>query len=402
MVERELDRAETRNHSASQVSEPDDEPSVELVNFFHGLWKARRTILEFTAVCLVIAMALAFLLPTRYTSTATFIPPATSSGNSMAAIVAGQLSSLGAGDLLGGIKNSGDLYAGILGSRSIERQLVKKFELMKVYRVSKESEAEKTLKANTSVTPDPKSSIVTLAVTDKNPQRAQDLADAYMEQLRSTNGRLALSQSSQRRLFFEQQLVKEKNDLEEAELDLKKSQEQSGLIAPTGQAEAEIRTITELQAQVAVRQVQLAALRQSATDQNPGVVRLQSEIGDLQGQLSRMQTGKGRTSISAIPTSKVPALQLDYVRKAREVKYHEALFEMLSRQYEAARLDEAREAPVLQVLDSASYPDTRSSPKRLLIILGGLGFGLLAGCGWVLIRDHLQEMRGALAGSEPV
>jgi uncharacterized protein involved in exopolysaccharide biosynthesis len=218
-----------------------------------------------------------------------------------------------------------------------------------------------------------------------------------MDALRETNGRLALSQSSQRRLFFGQQLAKEKDDLEDAEVDLMKTEEQSGLIAPTGQTTVEIETLAQTQAQIAVRQVQLAALRDSATEQNPEVIRLRSEIGDLQGQLARLQNGSGKLSAAAIPTSKVPELQLEYVRKEREVKYHEALFEMLSRQYEAARLDEARDAPVLQVLDPASYPDTKSAPKRSYYMLGGLVFGFISGCVWVLLREPMRELRASLA-----
>jgi uncharacterized protein involved in exopolysaccharide biosynthesis len=155
-----------------------------------------------------------------------------------------------------------------------------------------------------------------------------------------------------------------------------------------------------MQAQVALREVELAALRQSATDQNPEVVRLRSEIDDLQGQLGRLQKGSGQSSVTGIPTSKVPELQLEYVRKEREVKYHEALFDMLSKQYEAARLDEARDAPVLQVLDSASYPDTKSAPKRSLIAIGGLLLGFIVGAVWVLAREPIRTFRASFARSE--
>jgi uncharacterized protein involved in exopolysaccharide biosynthesis len=271
---------------------------------------------------------------------------------------------------------------------------------MSVYRVRKESQAEKILEANTAVTADAKSTIVTVEVTDKRPQLAHDLANAYLDALRETNGRLALGQSSQRRLFFGQQLAKEKDDLEDAEVELKKTEEKSGLIAPSGQTETEIKTVAETQAQIAAREVELAALRDSATEQNPEVVRLHSEIDDLQGQLARLQRGSGKESALAIPTSKVPELELEYVRKEREVKYHEALFDMLSRQYEAARLDEARDAPVLQVLDPASYPDTKSSPKRSYYMLGGLILGFVGSSIWVLVRDHIHTFRASLAARE--
>jgi capsule polysaccharide export protein KpsE/RkpR len=271
---------------------------------------------------------------------------------------------------------------------------------MRVYKVKKESQAENILASSTAITLDMKSPIVSVDVTAMSPALAHDLASAYMDALRDVNGRLALSQSSQRRLFFGQQLAKEKDDLEDAEVDLKRTEEQSGLIAPTGQTTVEIETIAQTQAQIAVREVQLAALRDSATEQNPAVIRLRSEIDDLQGQLARLQRGSGNESTAAIPTSKVPELELEYVRKEREVKYHEALFDMLSRQYEAARLDEARDAPVLQVLDPANYPDTKSFPKRSYFMLGGLLLGLVSGCVLVLAREPLRALRTSLAPGE--
>jgi uncharacterized protein involved in exopolysaccharide biosynthesis len=395
MAENEIDQIGAEDIPAEALpafGEEDD--SIDLAEVFQKFSQEKWTILKITLGIAAIATAVAFMVPVRYTSTTSFVPPAVNSSNSTASMVAGQLSSLGAVDLLGGMKSPGDLYAGILRSRSIAGELVKRFDLMSVYRVKKESQAEKKLADNTNVTVDVKSSIVTVDVTAESPTLAHDLASAYMDALRETNGRLALGQSSQRRLFFGQQLEKEKDDLEDAEVDLKKTEEQSGLIAPSGQTESEIKTIADTQAQMAVREVQLAALRDSATEQNPEVIRLRSEIGDLQGQLSRLQKGNGGdASVAAIPTSKVPELQLEYVRKEREVKYHEALFDMLSKQYEAARLDEARDAPVLQVLDPASYPDTKSWPKRSYFMLGGLVCGFLGGCIWVLWSDGIRAVR---------
>jgi uncharacterized protein involved in exopolysaccharide biosynthesis len=401
MAENEMDRAgiaEPYANATAAVEE--EESSIDLVELFETLRQGRKVIFRVTLATFAIATAVAFLLPLSYTSNVSFIPPNLNNSSSMASALAGQLSALGGGDLLGGVKNPGDLYSGILRSRSIASELVKRFDLMSVYHVKKESQAEKVLGSSTDVTVDIKSSIVTVDVTAKSPVLAHDLASAYMDALREVNGRLALSQSSQRRLFFGQQLAKEKDDLEDAEVELKKTEEQSGLIAPTGQTEVEIGTIAQTQAQIAVREVQLAALRDAATEQNPEVIRLRSEIGDLQGQLFRLQRGSGGESAAAIPTSKVPELQLEYVRKEREVKYHEALFDMLSKQYEGARLDEARDAPLLQMLDPASYPDTKSSPKRMYIMLGGLVFGFLASCVWVLTRERIEALRASLALSE--
>jgi uncharacterized protein involved in exopolysaccharide biosynthesis len=400
MAESVIDQAETAEPytNASPVAE-DEESRIDLFELFRTLYRGRRTILATSVAIFAVATIIAFLLPFQYTSTFSFIPPSSSSGSSMAATLAGQLSAFG-GDAFGLGKSSVDQYAGILKSRSIASKLVKRFDLVRVYEVKKESQAEKILKSYTTVTTDQKSSIITVSVQAKSPAFARDLANAYMDALRETNGRLALSQSSQRRLFFEQQLAKEKDNLADAEVNLKETEEQSGLIAPVGQTQSQILTIADIRAQIAGRQVQLAALRQSATDQNPEIIRLKTEIADLQGQLSRLYKGGGNESNAAIPNSKVPALQLEYVRKTREVKYHEALFEMLAKQYESARLDESRDAPVLQVLDPPSYPDMKSSPKRMFIMLGGLIFGLIAGCVWVLVRDPLQKLRSSLAQNE--
>jgi tyrosine-protein kinase Etk/Wzc len=386
-------------NEGAPVPVEDQENEIDVVVLVQTLLRGKGTIARVTAVAFLMATMIAFVLPLRYTSATSFVPPGLNGGGSMASALAGQLSMVGGAELLGGIKSPGDLYVGILKSRSIADELIKRLDLMRVYRVTKESQAEAILDSGLDIVVDPKSSIVMVHVTAKSPELAQQLAGAYMDALRETNGRLALGQSSQRRLFFGQQLAKEKDDLEDAEVDLKKTEEQSGLIAPTGQTEMEIDTIAQTQAQIAVRQVQLAALREGGTEENPEVVRLRSEISDLQGQLARLQNGSGRSS-TTIPTSKVPEVQLEYVRKEREVKYHEALFDMLSRQYEAARLDEARDAPVLQVLDPPSYPDSKSGPKRLYIMLGGLVVGFFASCAWVLGRNHVHAFLSSLASSE--
>ncbi|MDR3746154.1 MAG: GNVR domain-containing protein [Acidobacteriaceae bacterium] len=403
MAERRMDRAATAGSYEDTSSEMNDEENfIDVTALLQAILRGRRSVCAITLAVFLVATAVAFLIPAKYTSSTTIIPPSSGSSSSIATAVAGQVSSaLGAGaaDLItGGMgKGSSDLFAGVLRSRSVACEMVKRFDLMHVYKAKKESQAEKALSSDTEVIADAKSPLVTVEVTASSPALAHDMASAYVDVVRDANERLALSQASQRRLFFEQQLAKEKDNLADAEVELKKDEEKSGLIAPSGQTESEIKTIAATQAQLAVRQVELTALRNSATDQNPEVIRLRSEIGDLQGQLSRMQRGGDSESSLVIPTSKVPELQLDYVRKTREVKYHEALFEMLARQYEAARLDEARDAPVIQVLDPASYPDAKSSPKRAFYMLGGLFFGFFAGCVWVLMREKLWALRVSLA-----
>ncbi len=385
---------ETLGSSGDAVPKLEEEENAITLDAVLGvLHRGRRLISVATLGSLSVALAVAFLLPPKYTSSASFIPPGSNSGSGAAAALAGQLSQLsgmGGGGLLGAAKSPGDLYVGILKSSSIASELVKRFDLLNVYKVKKESQVEKLLANESKFEVGLKDSIVTISVTDKSPARARDLTNGYLDALRETNSRLALSEASQRRLFFGQQLAKEKDELADAEVDLKRTEEQSGLIAPGVQTASEIQTIAQTRAQISVRQAELSGLRQTEAEENPDVLRLQSEIGDLQGQLARLDSGSGKGAGTAIPTSKVPAVALDYVRKEREVKYHEALFEMLARQYESARLDEAHEAPLLQVLDPASYPDSKSGPPRMLLAFFGLLLGLLGGCAVVLLRDRIS------------
>jgi tyrosine-protein kinase Etk/Wzc len=404
MVEQAQYDIEIRESNRSQVrTEQAEEQSIDLGPVLRTLYRGRKTLIVVVAVTLVLALAAAYIIPPGYTSTASFVPPNASVGSSGAAALAGQLSQLsglGAG-ILGGVKSTSDLYVGILKSRSIASEIVDRFDLKRVYKVKKESQAEKDLESNSKFEVGTKDPIVTISISDRNPTRAHDLANAYLDALKEKNGELALTESSQRRLFFGQQLAKEKDNLEDAEVALKETEEKTGLIAPAGQTSAELQAIAQTRAQIAVRQVELSALRQSSTEENPDVIRLQSEIADLQSQLAKLQTGNNNKRLSgAIPTSKVPELQLDYVRKEREVKYHELLFEMLARQYEVARLDEARNAPLVQVLDSASYPDSKSSPPRKLLVLGGFIFGCMLGSAWVLLRERIPLIRASLASSD--
>jgi uncharacterized protein involved in exopolysaccharide biosynthesis len=238
-----------------------EDGSLDLIELYRTLRHRKATVTKVTLGFLVIAIVLAFFLPQRYTSSASFIPPTLNTGNSIASALAGQISAIGGTDLLGTSKSPGELYAGILKSRSIAADLVSRFNLIHVYGVSRESKARKVLADHTTLSIDLKSTIVTVSVTERDPALAHNIADAYLDALRATEGRLALGQSSQKRLFYEQQLTKEKNNLADAEVELKKSQEQSGLIAPFGQTEVEIRSVAEIRAQIAARQVQLVALR---------------------------------------------------------------------------------------------------------------------------------------------
>jgi uncharacterized protein involved in exopolysaccharide biosynthesis len=301
---------------------------------------------------------------------------------------------------LGGFKNPGDIYVGILGSNSIADKLIKQFDLQKVYRTKSLVDTRKALRGHSKFALG-KDSLVSIRVEDNDRKRAADLANGYLNALREENGRLALTESSQRRLFFEEQLERQKDALADAEVELRKTQEQTGLISPNGQAQMEIQEMAQIRADITSRQVELASMRQGATEQNPQVVLLQSQITGLQQQLQQMEatSTKSRPGDLQVPTAKVPERALQYIRKQREVRYREVLFDLIARQYESARLDEAREAPLLQVVDYAVPPDKKSGPPRMLLVLAAGIFGLVAGIAWVLLKTALAKWNSEPEGA---
>ncbi|HMH16101.1 MAG TPA: Wzz/FepE/Etk N-terminal domain-containing protein [Edaphobacter sp.] len=392
-----IEKRETRTEAGSdptELQQPSDQDEVDLIKLATLLLREKKTILRSAFLLLVITAIVVYLIikPT-YTGEAVFLPPQSSPGSSISQL-AGQMGSLGAIGGLAGLKSPGDVYIGILGSRTIADGMIERFDLQKAYKTKKLSDTEKKLKNNSKFTLG-KDTLIAISVEDHDPKRAADLANGYLDSLRLQNGRLALTEASQRRLFFEQQLEREKNALADAEVDLKKTQEHTGLIVPSGQAQVQIEEMAQIRAQISGHQVELAALRQGATDLNPQVVRLQTQIAGLQQELQKLQSDPSQHQPGSVQlsTAKVPELALEYVRKQREVKYHEVLFELIAKQYEAARLDESREAPLLQVVDRATIPDKKSGPPRTLLIFGSCLLGALAGAVWVIWKSFVATLQ---------
>jgi uncharacterized protein involved in exopolysaccharide biosynthesis len=324
----------------------------------------------------------------------------------------GQFGALASATGLGGslgIKNPIDLYIGILQSQSVTDAMVKRFDIVRRFHPKRFSDARLMIQRSAKFTAG-KDGMITIAATDSDPRRAAAMANAFVDELYSLNNRLAIGGASQRRLFFEQQLAQEKDKLADAEVALKKTEESTGVIAPSGQTETIIRRVAQMQADITSREVQLAALRTSSTDQNPDVIRLMSELNGLRGQLRELESGSGKHAPGdiSLTTANVPQAGLEYIRKERDVKYHQFLFDLLARQYEAARIDEAKAAPVIQVVDPALPPDRKSAPFRALWGIVGGALGFFFSTGWVLAKyvyhrleaDEEQGRRLALLRQE--
>ena len=236
-------------------------------------------------------------------------------------------------------------------------------------------------------------STIHISVDDKDVQRATAIANGYVEELYQVNQRLALTASAQRRLFLEQQLGAEREALAQAELAFREVQQKTGVIQLAGQAEITLRSIAQLRAAIAAKEVQVEVFRGTVTDQNSDFVRLESEIAALREQLRKAESDSAQSGDNYfVPAGKIPEAGLEYLRRTRDLRYHEALFEMLAKQYEAARIDEAKAPPLVQVIDKAVAPDKRSWPPRtLLVILASLTSGVLLS-GGVLVKERWTQI----------
>ena len=365
----QLKRMDVGLPTLAELSRDNDE--ISLAIWFQILYRRKKLIAASLSLPRLVAAAVAFLLPPTYTAEAVIMPPQqTQSSMSMMSTQAAQLGGLanvGLGSMLW--KNPADLYIGILQSRTIADSLIDEFHLLDVYGVKQRSDARKRLAKLSSFTTK-KDQLIHVAVKDHDQKRSADLANAYVSRLFEQNQRLALSEASQRRLFFEQQIAQERNALTAAEVEFKNTQQKTGLIVPAGQAEGLVRSGMLLRSEIASREVQLQAVRSYATDENSQVHMLQSEISALNDQLRRLKTQNGTSSLDGIeiPAGKLPELGLEYARKLRDFKYHETIYEVLQKQYEIARIDEAKLAPVIQVVDRAVDPDRKSGPPRIVIV----------------------------------
>jgi tyrosine-protein kinase Etk/Wzc len=356
---------------------------------------ARKSMIFLASVAgFAIGVGLVLLVAPSFTAKTLIMPPEQEQSSSSALLGQfGALASLtGVGSSLG-LKNPADLYIGILQSESVADSMIKRFDLMRLYQAKRQSEARFKLKDASKFVAG-KDGMISISVIDHDPHRAAAMANAYVDQLYGLNNRLALGAASQRRLFFEQQLAQEKDRLADAEVALKKTEESTGVIAPSGQTETIIRQVAQLQAEITSREVELDALRTSSTEQNPDVIRLSSELTGLHSQLRDIENGTGKRAPGdiSITTANVPQAGLEYIRKERDVKYHQFLFDLLARQYEAARIDEAKAAPIIQVVDPALVPDKKSAPYRALWALVGCALGFSLSCMWVLASHIYQRL----------
>jgi len=366
---------------------------VDLIDLLTVLGRRKRIVLGLPLGVALAAAVVSLLLPVKYTATTRVLPPQQS--QSSAAMILNQLGGVlgGFGPLAGtALRAPAELYVGMLQSRTVADSLIKRFDLARVYDEKYESQARKALAKRTEAKSD-RNGIITVEYTDRDPKRAAEVANAYVDELTKLTQVLAVTEASQRRLFFERQLAQEKDRLADAEVALKRTQERTGLIKLDDQGKALIDAIGRLRAQIAAKEVQLAALRTFSNPQNAELVRSEAELAGMQEQLAKLEKpGAKAGGDILVPASRLPESGLEYVRRLREVKYHETLFELLAKQLELAKLDEAHEGSLVQVIDRAIPPDRRSSPQRTLIVALSAVLAAFVAIAWAVLQEVFERM----------
>ena len=372
------------------------------------LWAERRFLFRAGIAGLLASILLAFLLPKRFVSTAQLMPPDSQTSSTLA-LVAGLVGQAGQGgggglgamasDLLG-IKGTGALFIGVLNSRTVEDRVIDRFDLKKVYSVKLQQSAREILAGNTSVSEERKSGIISIAVTDRDPKRAAAIAAAYVDELNTMMAQLTTSSAHRERVFLEERLKTVNNELESAEKNFSQFASKNATIDIAEQAKAMVVSAATLQGQLIAAESQLEGLKQIYADSNVRVRSVQARVNELHHQLELLggkygtpvNGNDGASDSSQYPTLRqLPILGVPYADLFRQLKVEQAVYETLTKQYELAKVQEAKEIPTVKVLDLPLVPERKSYPPRLMIMLLGTIFTLAICSGWLLAAARWRE-----------
>lgn len=353
---------ETTLHSSAMTT---NTQAVTLSNLFKMLAPYRKTLPAIGLASTVLGYAFSFTLPVIYTAKATFVPPQ-SQQSSMASLL-NQLPAIGGGSSLLS-KDSSQYYLGLLNTSTVARNIIRQFNLQAYYNTKTLTATQATLNSRV-IFQSAKNSLITVEVEDTSPAQAAAIANAYPEALNQLLQSMSTSEATQRRKFFETQLQLSKQQLIKAEINFKELQESSGVLRLEDQGHAAIENLSKLRAQIAIKEVELNALKTGATEANSQVKRLQAELQALNAQLSQVEKSKDSapTNLLNIAIDKLPSKGMEYLRRYRELKFQETMHEILIKQFETAHMDEAREFRIVQLVDPALPPEIRSKPRRASI-----------------------------------
>ena len=354
----------------------------------------KRMIVIVTGSATLVGLLYSLALPVKYTSVAKIMPPRQTQSTTAF------LNSIPGGGALGDAMSGGlnlrdpnAIYVGLMKSRPIADAIINEFNLTDVYRAKDMTAARKELQVNTEIVSEA-STLISISATDEDKKRSAAMANAYAEQLRVLSKSISFTEASRRRLFFEDQLKSQKESLIGAEVAFQQVQLNKGLVHLDAQTNVLIGSLAQIRGQIATKEVSLQALQSYSTEHNPDVELAERELSAMREEAAQLEQHSHTTAYTDMGLRDVPKAETDYIHAARELQYQQSLFDMLLRQYEAAKMDESKEAAVIQVVETGIEPDRKSSPHRLIILLIFTIGGFLASCflTWILWwRDVAQS-----------
>ena len=373
----------------AQWKDSDNMASQNLFNTLLILTHYRRVVLAALGSGGIGALLIAYCLTPIYSSNAKIMPP-TQTQPGLIALV-GQLN-MAPTNQVQSVKNPNELYIGLLQSRTIADKVIAALNLDQRFKTSARAETRKQLAAMSNIYSG-KEGLINVTVENPNAPLAARIANQYVAELITLTKNIALNDATERRIFFEQQLQHAQQQLRNAELQFKGVQENSGMLSPENQMKIVISQLAQLKAALAHKEMQLAALHIGSTARNPAIIRINSEISGLKQQLADLERGSAHDSRLSMPTNKMPQGSLEYLRKFREVKYFETLFELIAKQYELAKITEASNYSIVQILDPAISADIKTKPRRLQLVIFGMAVGALFGAVAALLLNQLRRLR---------
>jgi uncharacterized protein involved in exopolysaccharide biosynthesis len=394
---REL-RTEPTNGAAGYVSPEIDQPPQTYLPHLKILWANRRLLLRAASLAVVISIFFALIIPVRYESVTRLMPPDGEAGAGLGLLAAmaqrGGFSGIAgvAGDLLG-LKSSGALFVGMLGSDTIRDAVINKFQLMRVYHAKKIEDARKALAQRTDVSEDRKSGIISIEVTDHDPKRAAAIAQEYVAQLDRLVANVSTSAARRERVFLEERLQKVKVDLDTAAKNFSDFASKNTAIDIPAQGKAMVEAAAILQGQLIAAESELSGLQQIYSANNFRVRSAQARVNELQKKLNELggagTQGQLETNNSLYPSIRqLPLLGVRYADLYRETKVQETVYELLTQQYELAKVQEAKEVPVVKILDPPLVPTKKSFPPRTVIVVLGTMLGVAFVTAWILGKNR--------------
>jgi uncharacterized protein involved in exopolysaccharide biosynthesis len=372
-----------QNQQNQQNPQMGDEDEISLIDLLITLGKEKKFILSLTSIVILVTVVYSLLMTPLYTAKTVLMPPQQQQSSAASALASlGALAGLAGG--AAGAKSPDEMYVAFMGSDRFLNALIARFHLQERYHTKTLLDTRNKLKSMTKVMPDKKSGLISIEFEEEDPQFAADVANAHVQELGHMLDMLAVTDAQQRRVFFESQIKKVQENLSSAEIAFRQAKEKSGLQVTSVIAETGVRASAELRGQIAAREVQLQSLSRFATPQNPDVQRIASEVSAERAQLQKLEQGTGQV----VGTT----LQLEAVKSYRDMKVQEAMLEVLIKQFELARVDEAKEGPLIQVVDLATPPERRSKPKRTLIVLVSALAGFFLGVLLAFLKVSLRNL----------